>query len=103
MQFNIQHVHYRTLLFIDLPDHTPLGRVAGDSQVSIRNLTVEERSMGVACMEGLSLVHNATYFSTLSVYNGAMQPMVVTATSNGGMHLRSYSPRKPICERIYIK
>lgn len=60
-----------------------IGRMAGDSRVAARNLTAREREMGVACYEGLSLTHNSTYFSTLTVYNGAMEPLFVTASSDG--------------------
>ena len=40
---------------------------------------------GVACLEGLSLIHNVTYYATLTVYNGAMDPLAVAVTTNSGM------------------
>ena len=38
----------------------------------------------MACYEGLSLTHNTTYISTLSFYNGAMEPSVTVAATDGG-------------------
>lgn len=61
-----------------------VGRTAGDARVASRNLTTAEQAEGVACYEGLSLIHNTTYVSTLSFYNGAMDPSVTVAATDGG-------------------
>ncbi len=38
----------------------------------------------MTCMSGLALIHNTTYYSFLSVTNGAMTPLTTTVGSNGG-------------------
>ena len=70
--------------------HTGLGRIVwavsrvGGAADMARDLTAEEKMRGVACYEGLSLTHNTTYYSTLTVYNAAMDPLSVSVTSDGG-------------------
>lgn len=60
----------------------------------------------MACYEGLSLVDNSTYVSTLTVYNGAMEPLSTTVTSSGGkMAIHSDKPavsRSLSSERLSI-
>ena len=60
------------------------GRTAGDARIPGRDLNAEEVAVGVACRQGLSLVHNSTYVSTLTFYNGAMDPLGMVGASDGG-------------------
>ncbi len=65
------------------------GRQSGDSRDGSRDLTPEEIAGGVACLEGLSLTHNATYYATLTVYNAAMDPLSVSVSAEGGKWIPS--------------
>jgi len=54
---------------------------------SVRGLTPlspSEVSRRSACVSGLSLIPNTTYYSTLIVYNGAVNQQTVSVTSDGG-------------------
>ena len=47
-------------------------------------LSPSEVSRRSACASGLSLIPNATYYSTLIVFNGAVNQQSVTVVSDGG-------------------
>ena len=46
-------------------------------------LSASEVSRRSACASGLSLIPNATYYSTLIVFNGAVNQQSVTVVSDG--------------------
>lgn len=54
-----------------------------DDLLFFRNLTDIEINDHSAC-KNITLVHNKTYYSTLSVTNGAEIPLVTTKISDGG-------------------
>ena len=67
--------------------YNTVGRTPGGSSVyTATDLTPSEISESRACASSLtqSLVHNTTYYSTLFVYNGAMNMQSTTVTSDGG-------------------
>ena len=48
------------------------------------DLTPSEIAESRACASSLTLVHNTTYYSTLTVFNGAMNMQSTTVISDGG-------------------
>lgn len=71
---------------LNILSSTPLiGRTQGGSNVyPMTDLTPDEIAESRACTSSLTLVHNTTYYSTLTVFNGAMNMQSITVTSDGG-------------------
>ena len=64
-----------------------LGTTPGMSNTRpLTPLTPSELTRRAACVTGLSLVSNATYYSTVVVSNGAVNTLNVIVISDGGKH-----------------
>ena len=80
------------------------GLTVGDVRIVSRELTPSEIVSRVACEDGLNpmLNHNTTYYSSLTVYNGAMNSQSVSVSSdNGGMCYRMDYVTNP-CYTVWI-
>ena len=65
--------------------HLPIGTTPGESDtVTSTDVTEALLGSGTVCVDdGLSLVHNTTYFSTLSITNGAINNLTTTLSTHG--------------------
>lgn len=71
--------------------YNTVGRTPGGSSVyPVTDLTPSEMSESRACASSLTLVYNTTYYSTLFVYNGAMNVQSTTVTSDGSKRDLTY-------------
>ena len=61
-----------------------IGRTPGDSSVGVIDLSSSEVARRRACASVMRLNHNTTYYSTLTVFNRAMNSQSISASSNGG-------------------
>lgn len=59
------------------------GRTPGDSNVLLMDLTSVDVARSRACAS-INLIHNTTYYSTLTVFNSAMNMQSTSVSSDGG-------------------
>ena len=52
--------------------------------IGLTQVADSDLMLGNVCRTGMILVHGTTYYSTIIAINGAMNPLSVTVTTDGG-------------------